>query len=448
MRNNFILVLLFIGLGIASKAQDVWTLEKCILHAQTNNLSVKQQLLQEQSVSIDYESSKAEVLPDLNFSGNNNYSFGRTIDPFTNDFTTNSSNSINFGLSSSVTVFSGLRNYNTMQSSKLNLLSTVATTEKIKNDISMALANAYLQILFAEELYKNSKNQLEVTKLQLERTQKLVEAGKLPQGNLFDVQAQFASEELTVITNENNLRAARLSLIQFLDLPYSEDFTIDRPDFTEIEALSVVPDINEVYNNALRLPQIKSAEYKVQSAEKNLSIAKSALSPSLSIGANYGTGYSSERKLYDQNLIPYEYPMGEQFSDNQSFQLSLRLMVPIFNKFSASHSIKKSKLAIVQSEYQLEMEKQTLYKDIQSAQNSAISAQSKYFGNKKALEALTESFKYTQQKFDLGLVNSLDYNTAKNNLVKAESNLLQAKYEFIFTITILDFYMGNPIQLK
>jgi outer membrane protein len=448
MKNSLLLIVFLLALFYTAHSQDVWSLEKCIQHAQENNITVKQQVLQERNAQIEYKSSKQNLLPDLNFSANNNYSFGRTVDPFTNTFTTDKSNSINFGLSSSVTIFDGLKNYNTIESRKLNLLATVANTEKIKNDISLSLANAYLQILFAEELYKNSQNQLEVTKLQLERTQKLVEAGKLPQGNYFDVQAQFANEELQVITNENSLRAARLSLIQMLDLKYSPNFAIDRPNFSEIENLPNLPSADEIFNSALRLPQIKSAEYQVQNAQTNLSLVKGAISPTLSIGANYGTGYSSERKLYDENMIPYNYPMNDQFTDNQSFQISVRLIIPIFNRFSTSNSIKKSQVSILQSQYSLETEKQTLYKDIQSALNSAYSAQAKYIGTKKALEALNESFKYTEQKFELGLVNSLDYSVAKNNLVEAESNLLQAKYELIFTLTVIDFYMGKPIQLN
>lgn len=444
---KIILLILLISSIQTTKAQNNWSLKKCIEYALENNITIKQQVIQENISKVDYESSKANLLPDLNFSASDNVTFGRSVDPFTNTFTTDRANSLNFGLSSSITVFSGLQNYNSIKQSELNLMATSEYTKKIKNDISLSLSNAYLQVLFAEELLNNSKNQLEITKLQVERTKVLVEAGKLPHGNLPEVQAQYANEELLMINNQNNLRSARLALIQILELDYSEDFRIVRPDFQELDSLYVLPDINTVYNTALALPQIKSAELYLQSAQQSLAIAKGALSPSLTVGANYGTGYSSERKLYDFEGNSMSYPAGDQIKDNQSLTISFRLFIPIFNKFSTAHSIKKSKINILQSENQLEMEKQNLYKDIQTAVNSAISAQAKYWGSKKAVLAMRESFKYAQQKFDLGLVNSLDYNTAKNNLAKADSDLLQAKYEFIFTKTVLDFYLGNPINL-
>lgn len=468
-----IFLTIFFATQVFSQENEKWSLEDCINYALENNIQVKQQELNAKYSNNQLKQAKADLYPNLNASASQNFSFGRTIDPYTNEFNENDIRSNSFSINSSVTLFDGLRNVNTIKKNNYDFMAAVQDLEKMKNDISLNIATAYLQILYNHERVKIALDQLRVTELQIERTKKLVEAGSLARGSLLEIQAQAANEELTVINAENDLRMSYLTLTQLLDLKDPKDFDIIQPEFGDISTKELPLTAQMIFLEAQGLPQIKSAEHQLSSAQKQVDIAKGSRYPTLTLNASYSTGYSNARELYDRetgtvpigyigsnpdqlvytdnavtNVISKTYPFGDQISDNANTALYFSLRIPIFTNFQIKHGIENAKLNHENMQHSLQLARNQLFKDIQQAYDDAKAALARYNGSKKALDAMKESFKYTQQKFDVGLVNSVDYNLAKKQLAETESQLLQAKYEFIFTRSILDFYRGKPITLK
>jgi outer membrane protein len=304
---------------------------------------------------------------------------------------------------------------------------------------------------------------------------KMVEAGTLARGDLLNIEAQAATEELALIEAENKLTISYLTLRQLLDLPDTVvGFSIEIPELKAIEAPQVVLTPQDVYQVALdKRPEIKSAEYRVQSAEKGISYAYGYLSPILSFNGSWATGYSGASKTgsdpvekiyenagYVQNtlepvaLVSSDYskytviPFNDQLNDNQNKSLSLSLQIPIYNGWQAQTAISQAKIRKEEADLTLQQTKLNLNETIQRAYADAVAALKNYNASDKKLQAQREAFKYSEQKLGVGLVTSVQYNETKKELTKAESDMLQAKYRFIYTTTILDFYMGNPITLK
>ncbi len=433
-----------------ARAQDAWSLKDCILYAFENNISIKQQTLNTQYNENLLTQSKVAIAPDLNAGASHGFSFGRALDQTTYEFKENQTiMSSNVDLSSQVTLFRGLQQMNTIQQNEFNLLASLQDLEKLKNDISLLLASAYLQILFNRELLQVSINQHELTLQQVERTAKLVEAGSLARGALLEIQAQAASEELNVINAQNQLDISYLTLTQMLDLDSVGNFEIEIPEFGDVARDPIMVAVATVYNEALQiLPQVQSSEYKLQSAFEGLSIAQGERSPSLFLNARWGTGFSDARQRINLNTGEWEdVPFWDQMDGNQSMTISMGLNIPIFNRWMVNTGISNAKLTVLNSELELETTKMDLYKNIQQAYADAVAARKKYLATEEALISMEESFKYTEEKFEVGLVNTVDYNAEKTRLTSTQSELLQAKYDYIFKMKIIDFYRGIPIRL-
>lgn len=427
-------------------AQKVWTLEDCINYAFENNIQIKQSKLQVQSIQADLKQSKYEYAPSLNGSSTLNYNWGRSIDPVTNTYMNTNNMSSSFGLSSGLTLFNGFQKFNTVKQNELSYNSSRLNSEKMENDIALQLTGAYLNILFNHEMLMVAQNQSEITRQQIARTKTLVEAGTLPKGDLLEIEAQGLLEDVNVIKADNNLSLAYLDLLQILDLPANEDFEIEKPDIAITEELSVIPS-EQVYANAVNfMPEIKSAELDVLTSNRSVLIAKGAVYPSLSLRAGLNTNY------IDSKLSDFTDPNSpvmafwDQMSDNLSEYLSLSLNVPIFNAYQTTTRIKKAEIQNINSKFNLELAKNALRKSIEQKYFDAIAAFKTYQANKASVRSLQEAFKYTEEKFSLGMLNSVDYNLAKTKLTQSESELLQAKYDYIFKTKILDFYMGAPLK--
>jgi outer membrane protein len=449
-------------------SQNTWSLQECINYALENNIQIKMQVLNAEYNENILTQSKAEILPNLNFGASQAYSFGWSNDPFTNEFSPNNTQTLNLSLTSSVTLFNGFQTINTIKQNQYNVETSLANIEKIKNDISLNIAASFLQILFNKELLEIAKNQAEISKQQLSNTTVLVKAGSLAEGSLLEVEAQLALEELEIVNTENLIKTSYLTLAQFLELDSISTFEIEIPEITEPDTNIILPTVDIIYNEAIGLPQIKAAEYELLSSQKGLDIAKGGLSPSLTLSASYGTGYSDVRKHYAQeyaglqsfgivgatgdsvyvpsfNTLETDYLFFDQLSDNQSEYVALNLQIPIFNKYYTKTKISNSKINIANSQLQLEFVKNELYKDVQQSHNEVYSALTKYKASKKAVDAMQKSFDYTEKKYNAGLITTLEFNTSKNNLIKSQSDLLQAKYEYIFKLNILNFYRGIPL---
>jgi len=462
---------------VSARSQEVWTLERCIEHALSNNIQVKQQLLQVNGTKADVLQSKLSMLPSVNGFASHGYNYGKTVDRYTNAFAAERVRSNNFYLSSTVTLFDGFQKVNQVRLNQSNLDATRYDTDKFMDDISLGIATAYLQILYFQEVSKTAARQLEATKLQSDRLTKLVNAGSLAQGDLYTIEAQKAAEESALVEATNNLDLSYLTLTQMLDLPSSAEFEIEVPDLELGEKPQLLINPEQVFDYALQAqPSIKSAESRVRSSEYNLLLARGSQSPTLSLQGSIGTGYSGAAQLID-TLIPgplqpigftltpdgvpidlvynYSYdprykvkPFNDQINDNINKSIGFNLSIPIFNGYVTRTSISKARMNLENSRYNLEISRLDLRKTIEQAYADAKAALNKYESAKTGVEAAKESFRYSDQKFTVGMLNSVDYNNSKKDFERAESELIRAKFDFIFKTTVLDFYMGKPINLK
>lgn len=449
-----ILIIISVIFPAVTGQENTWSLEDCIQYAMENNISIKQTTLNTVYGENNLQQSKNARFPNLNANTNYSYSFGRALDQTTYEFTDNQKiNSISVSVTSGMTLFNGFQQRNTIVQNEIDLMASYEDVEKIKNDISLNIAAAYLQILFSEELLAVSRNQLDITSQQVERTQKMVDAGKLARGSALEIQAQFASEELNVVNAENQLLMAYLNLQQILDLSYDPQFRIVIPELPRPDDDLMAISVENVYETAQQImPQIRGSEYNLESSRIGLEIAKGMRYPTLSLSGNYNTGFSDIREKVigtDDFGIPItgKYPFFEQINDNLSVGIGLGLRIPIFNGGQVNTAIANARIGIENAQLELQNRKNALYRDIQQAHADALAALKKFESTRKALISMEESFKYTEKKFEVGLVNTVDYNTSKNQLTMTQSDLLQAKYDFIFKTRILNFYMGEPINL-
>lgn len=454
-------------------AQQKWSLQQCVEYALDNNIQVKQQRLNIEVNEQDYLQSKLDVLPSLNGRASHGYRWGKTVDPFTNDFATDRVRSNSLGLNSSITLFNGFQKLNYIRQKHLTLMASKYDTDKFMDDISLNIATFYIQTLFYTEQLKTTRTQLEVTNQQVARTQKLVQAGTLAKGDLLTIEAQAATEELRVVQAQNNLAISYLNLTQLLDLPSTEGFEIETPQLEIGNEAQSLLNPQQVYNYSLEnRPEIKSAELKKQITERQLAVAKGSQSVSLTLNGYWGSGYSGATKV-GTNPFMAQFPIGvtesgenvlslpaqqfesyntksfnDQLSDNVNKSLDLTLNIPLFNGWRTRSRIAVAKIGIENAQLLLELEQLNLYKVIHQAYADARAALQQYTAAQKKLSATQEAFKYAEQKFTVGMINSVEYNDAKKNMTNAEAEILNAKFDYIFKKTVLDFYMGKPLNIE
>lgn len=439
-----LLLVVFTG----ARAQETWSLQKCIDYALQNNIQIKQQSLNSEYYNNQLGQAKNNRLPNLNAGFQNNMNYGRTIGS-DNTYLDINSNSTSGSLSSNVTIWNGFTLKNSIKMADMDLRASLEEMQKTKDDMMLNIAASYLEILFAEELLTVSQDLLTITQLQIDRTGKLVEAGSLAKGNLLEIEAQYAREELSVVNAQNRLQLAYLGLYQLLELPSTESFIIEKPTLPEIGANMSLLNSMDVFRNAVQLrPEVKGAEFKMESARSQLLIAKGNLMPSLTFGGNYYNFYNNKYKYPDP---PYgtggKILFGDQLQSNVRYGFGATLNIPIFNRYQARNGVNNSQIQLEGSELTLQSTKNLLRKDIEQAYTNALAAFKRYVANQKAVVSSKEAFRYTEEKFNVGMINSVEYNQSKNNLSTAQSDLLQAKYEYIFRTKILDFYNGQPIEL-
>jgi len=445
MKQLFVLfsVAVFMIGNFAGTSQNVWSLQKCIDYALENNIQIKQQEINTNYYENQLSQAKSNRLPNLNAQIGNDNSFGRSL-TYLNTYKNVNSSSITGGASTNLTIFNGFQLSNTIDKQEFDLQATLKDLQKAKDDIMLSIARSYLEILFAEEIVLVDSAQLEVTQQQINRTQQLVDAGSLAKGSLLEIQAQLAREELQLVNDENTVQLAYLSLFQLLELPIAESFTIEKPYLPEIKANLSMANSIDVYNNAMNSrPEIQAAQLRVKSAEKDLEIAKGNHYPSLTFNANYYNLYNNKYTDINGDDILFK----NQLKNNSRSSLGLTLGIPIFNRFQVKNGISNATLQIADFKYRLQTTSNLLRKDIELSYTNALAALNRYISTEKAVVSMQEAFRYVEEKFNVGMVNTVDYNLQKNQLTAAQSQLLQAKYEYIFRTKILDFYNGIPIEL-
>ena len=475
MRN--VLLVFVLVLSVNSLAQDVWDIEKCINYAVDNNLQMKQMQIGVAASEFNKKQATLDLLPTLNAGASHGYNFGQTIDPFTNEFATERIRNNNFFLGTQITLFNGLTKYNNMKKADVDLSLASKNLEVAQNDIVLQVASNYLNVLLSYELVEVAENQVSISQKQVDRMQKLVDAGQVAIGNLYEIESLMATEQLNLVTQENNLELAKLALIQILQIPpeEAENFEIVVPNFENLKAELPRLSVAEVYLQSLQaMPDIEAAELGLQSTEYDLKIAKGNLMPSLSLSGSLGTGYSGNALIGVGDEIEIQQEVGEvlgtgesvvatftvpeqgfetksfqdQWSDNFNQSLSLSLSVPLFNGWAVRNFVRQSELNYERSRVNLEQSKNTLLQEVQQAHANALAAYNRYTAAEISVGSLKENFRYAEKRFEQQIINSVDYNDAKTRLLNGESQLLQAKYQYVFATKILDFYQGRTIDLN
>jgi outer membrane protein len=463
---------LFLGLLMIpciTHAQKVWTLQECIDHALKNNIQIKQAALNTELADVSKEQALAGMFPTLNASANQSYFWGRSVDPATYAFTNNEIRSNNFSLNSSWVLFEGFSMQNSLKQSNLSYLSAKYDLQKIQNDISLNVVTFYLQVLYNKDLLKQAQEQTEASRVQRDRISEMEKLGAVSRGNLLDLEAQYASDELRQVNAQAQYDQAILSLAQLLELETPVGFSVDTVSLpaqqVDISSLSV----STIYEAALRTqPEIKSSEYNVESARKGLAAARGGMYPRLSLSGSISTIYSSSGQtaslpfdtssylsgytasfepVYTVTLVPSfeKTSFSDQLDQNLSKSVGFNLIIPLFNGWATRSAIRRSKISWQQAQLNHESVRKTLFKNVQQAVSDVVTANNKLAASQKSQEALSQSYQFNVQKFDLGMLNMYDFLLSKNNYSKAEADLLQAKYDLIFRIKVLDFYQGKPL---
>ena len=455
---GLILFLVFM-LPLSLQAQKKWSLEDCIRYAWENNLTIKQQELGvEQSENIHFQ-SKMDFTPSLSARVSENVNWGQSVDLSTLTILNHvRSSNTGVGIYADMDLFTGFQKLNTVKQERSKVNVAIQEVQKLRNDISIEITRSYLNVLLTGEILDAAVLSRESVAEQCSRTRKLVDAGSQPLSALLEVESQLASEELQVVDAQNNLRTYLLTLKQLLDLPMEESFEIITPaigDPGEMEPVS----IEDLYYKSLDLPQIKKTEHTKKQRQYELAIAQGGRYPRLSLSFGYSSFYSdANRKKDDDTDETSSGTVGdlfggssasfwEQMKNNNNPSIGLSLTIPIFSKWQVNTNVKNARLGLDMAELEIKNARQVLLKEVQQAANDATSTYLRTQAAQRNVAAMEESFRYMQQKFDIGMLNGTDYIVSKTNLFKAQSSYIQAKYEHVFKLKILDFYKGIPITL-
>ena len=423
-------------------AQKQWSLRECCDYAVEHNISIKQQENQCRKQELELSTAKNSRLPDLSGSVGQNFSFGRGLTAENTYSNTNTSNT-SIGLSTSVPLFTGFRIPNEIKLNQLNLEAATADLEKAKNDIRMQVAEAYVQILYDMEIADVARRQIEIDSAQVQRLEAFVDNGKAAEAELSQQKATLANSRLTATQAENNTRLAILSLTQLLELPTPDGFMIVKPTLDELVGLVgldklITPD--QIYAEALGVkPEILSQQLKLKGSEHSIKIAQSANYPSLSLGGGLGTNY------YTTSGFPSD-KFGSQLKNNFSQYISLNLNIPIFNRFQTRNNIRSARIDLENQQLQLDNTKKTLYKEIQQVYYNALNAQQKEQSSADAVQSSKDAFQLMQAKYENGKATMTEFNESKNNYLKSESDLVQARYENLYQHALIEFYRGKELN--
>jgi outer membrane protein len=438
--------ILFISLlliSIGGKAQERWSLRRCIDYAIEHNINIRRTANAVEQSAVEANSAKWARLPNLNGSAGQSWNWGRTQTAIKNEetgdystvYVNTSSQGSNLNLSTSIPLFTGLQIPNQYALAKLNLKAATADLAKAQEDIAINVASAYLQVLFNQELQQVAESQVELSLQQQARITRLADMGKASMAEVAEANARVAQDQMTAVQARNNYELALLDLSQLIELESPEGFLLESPDVSF--ALQQLTPPDEIYQTALvNKPAIQAAEYRLEGSKHSIRIAQSAYYPQLNLNGSLGTNYySTINRTFRQ-----------QMGDNFSKYVGVSLSVPIFNRFSTRNRVRSARLQRDNYELQLTETKKTLYKEIQQAWYNAVAAESKYSSSHTAAEAGAESFRLMSEKYENGKANAVEYNEAKQNLMRAQSDELQAKYEYLFRSKILDFYKGETIE--
>ena len=418
-------------------AQQPWTLEQCIDHAVTHNIAIKQRENLQRQQALQLSTARNQRLPDLNGSASQNFSFGRGLTA-ENTYTNTNTSSTSFSLGTSIPLLTGNRLPKTVELSRLNLEAATQDLEKARNDIRVQVAQQYVQVLYDMEISDVARRQVSIDSAQVARLQALLDVGRASEADVAQQRAALAQSQLTATQAEGNVRLALLNLSQLLELPSPEGFTVSRSVKGDVRSENN-PDI--IFADALATrPEIQAEQLRLKGTDASIAIARSGLYPTLSFSAGLGSNYYKTSGFRADGF-------GKQLKNNFSQYLGLNLSVPIFNRFSTRNSIRSAMIDRENQQLALENTRKQLYKEIQTAYYNTVTARQKLQSSEQARQSSEEAFRLTQAKYEVGKATSTEFNEARNNLLKAESDLTQARYEYLYQTALLQFYRGEKLHL-
>ena len=428
---------------LAQLPQEAWSLRRCIDYAIEHNVSIRQTANAAEQSAVEVNTARWARLPNLNASAGQNWNWGRTQtavkDEATGDYSTvyvnTSSHGTNLSLGTSIPLFTGMQLPNQYALAKLNLKAALADLEKAKEDIAIQIAQAYLQTLYKLETQLVAEGQTELTRQQLRRIEALHDLGKASTAEVADARSRLAQDEMSQVEASNSYRLALLDLSQLIELESPEGFELERPE-ASITLRPLSPPAEIAQHAFAQKAAIQAAQYRLEGSRYAIRVAQSAYYPQLSLNGSLGTSYySTINRTFSQ-----------QMDDNFNKYIGFSLSVPLFNRFTTRNRVRTARLQQQNYALQLEGTKKALYKEIQQAWYSATAAEAKYVSCSEALKASTESFRLMTQKYESGKANAVEYHESKQNLLRAQSDELSAKYNYLFCTKILDFYNGIPIE--
>lgn len=472
MKNFTVIVLFLLGFQFYGQTKQ-WTLRECVDYALENNISVKQSLLDVENSEINKRDAIGDFLPILSANGTHSWNIGLNQNITTGLLQNQTTQFTSIGVNSNINIFNGLQNIYGLYRANLDILTSQYQLDKMRDDISLFVANAYLQILFNKERKKVVASQMEVTQVNLDRTQDLVDAGVLPEGDLLEIKATYATQNQNLIEAENQLFISKLALAQLLQIKEYQSFDVADIEYDLISEsiLEVAP--SEIVDKAKsELNDIKIAESNKELADYDVKLAKSGLYPSLTGFFSYTTRASYSDQITgaeidpnnptriigvvegtSNNVLAPNYrtiagphdPVLDQFSLNDGINFGVQLRIPVLNGLNTSSNVSRSKVNLVRTEFQLEQAELDLEADVYQAYNDAKNAKKAYEAAVATEDARQLAFNYAKERYDVGLSNAFDFNQSRTQYENAQSDVIRTKYDYIFKLKVVEFYFGIPI---
>lgn len=446
MKLKIALIALGLVSALGTAQNKTWTLEECVLYAEENNLSIAQFELDYENALIANSDAIGAMLPSFNSSVSSSGNTGLALDPTTNTLVTSTIFSTSGNIGSGITLFDGLRNIHRLNRAKLSSLASEYRLEDLKDDIRLAVANSYLQVLSGKESTKVAQAQLEVSMKDLERTKELSASGVVPEGDVLEIEATVAAQEQQLVSAQNNVIIARIALAQLLQITDYENFDIAEEEYLIPNSSVLDKSPKEIFDKALTFRNdIKLSRTNVEIANKDLQIAKGARYPTINGFFNYNTRYSDQNfNPITGNLVAFK----DQLWINDGISFGASINVPVFNGFSVRNNVKRSKINLMKSELQFAQDKLTLESNINQAYADVNGTLKTLEAAQKTLAARELAFQYNKERFEVGLLDAFNFSQAQSRVDNARASLISAKYNYIFRLKVLEFYFGIPLAMN
>jgi len=445
MKQKILIISIFLTCTLSLSAENTaekpekWDLKTCIEYAKKNNIQVQKAKISTQESDITLKQSKEALYPNVSASSSFSFSNGKIKKSSTeNEYVNNASLGSKYAINAGMTLFNGLKNYNTIKQNELSKKASELSTKETENNIEVAITEAYLEILYAHETLEMAKRTVETSKAQVALSQNLLNAGSIAKADFSQVQSQYSSDQYSVVTAQNNYDTQKLTLKQLLELDMMDELEIVFPKVEESDVMAPLPAKADVYQTALSvMPQIQNSELSVRLAEYELKNARSSYYPTLSLNAGLSTSHD----------VDVDETYANQLNHNFYQSLGLSLSIPIYSNGSTRASVQKARFGIQSAKLDYTSAQKDLLKTVESLYQDAISMQSKYYSAKEQLKSAEESYSLTEEQFKLGMKNTVELLTEKDNRLEAEQTLLQAKYGAVLSQKLLNFYQNIPIEL-